>query len=245
MRAARIDSVCAEAVDVAREALLEAVPEARESIGPHIQVVADGERTVTHFFECLLPGYRGWHWSSTITRLSRSKHVTVCETTLLPGAEALIPPRWVPWNERLQPGDVGVGDILHTAAEDERLAPGYLLSDDPVVEDVAWELGLGRARVLSRIGRMEAAERWYEGDHGPNAPTAKAAPENAECAACAFYVPLAGALRQGFGVCANEYAVDDGRVVSADHGCGGFSELFTEQPEQSVPAYDNLSVEDL
>ena len=27
-----------------------------------------------------------------------------------------------------------------------------------------------------------------------------------------------------FGVCANEYAPDDGRVVSVDHGCGAHSD---------------------
>jgi hypothetical protein len=236
--------VCADAVDLAREALTAAAPEATDTVGAHIRAVAEGERTVTHLFECGLPGYRGWQWSATVTRIARSKHVTVCETTLLPGPEALTPPRWVPWNERLQPGDVGVGDLLPTALEDERLVPGYVLSDDPAVEDASWELGLGRARVLSRFGRTQAAQRWYEGDHGPNAPIAKAAPEYALCGACAFYVPLAGALRQSFGACANGYAADDGKVVSADHGCGAFSELFAEmQQGQSVPAYDDVAVD--
>jgi hypothetical protein len=220
-------------VELARDALVAAIPEALTSVGPHTQVVSDGERLATHFFECGLPGYRGWHWAVTVTRLARSKHVTVCETTLLPGTDALRPPRWVPWSERLQAGDVGVGDLLPATAVDDRLSPGYVLSDDPAVEEVTWELGLGRVRVLSLIGRLEAAQRWYEGDHGPDAPIAKAAPEGAQCGACGFYAPLAGALRQGFGVCANEYAADDGRVVSNDHGCGAFSELFAEPQADS------------
>ncbi|WP_018351826.1 DUF3027 domain-containing protein [Longispora albida] len=247
-RAAKIDQVCADAQELARAALLAAIPEADGSVGKYIEAEGTGERLVTHYFECTLTGYRGWRWAVVVTRISRSKHVTVCETALLPGDGALTTPAWVPWSERLQAGDVGVGDLLPTAPDDERLAPGYLMSDDPAVEDDQWELGLGRPRVLSRIGRQDAAQRWYEGDHGPNAPIAKAAPDGASCVGCGFYLPLAGALKQNFGVCGNEYAADDGRVVSSDHACGAFSELFTEaQPEAepSGPAYDDAAIEEL
>ncbi|GIG58587.1 hypothetical protein Lfu02_29590 [Longispora fulva] len=247
-RTARIDQVCADATDLARDALLVSIPEAADSVGKHTEAVAEGERLVTHFYECLLAGYRGWHWSVTVTRISRSKHVTVCETTLLPGPDALTTPEWVPWNERIQAGDVGVGDLLPTAPDDDRLAPAYVLSDDPAVEEVSWEIGLGRPRVLSRTGRLDAAQRWYEGEHGPNAPIAKAAPDNAQCAGCGFFLPLAGLLRQDFGVCSNEYAADDGKVVTGDHGCGAFSELFVEtpvEPEPTGPAYDDSALDEL
>ena len=116
------------------------------SVGPHLRVAAEGDRLVTHYFECTLPGYRGWRWAVTVTRGPRSKHITICETVLLPGEEALLAPSWVPWHERLQPGDLGVGDLLPTRADDDRLAPGYVLSDDAGVEEVSWELGLGRSR---------------------------------------------------------------------------------------------------
>lgn len=79
-----------------------------------------------------------------------------------------------------------------------------------------------RARVLSAIGRDEAAARWHAGTRGPRSPLAQAAP--ATCATCGFFVRLAGPLGRVFGVCANEYAPDDGAVVSADHGCGAHSE---------------------
>ena len=131
---------------------------------------AEGDRVVTHFFESHLAGYRGWRWAVTVTRVPRSRHVTVCETVLLPGPDALLAPGWVPWNERLQPGDLGVGDLMPTAPDDDRLAPGYVLSDDAAVEEVSWELGLGRSRVMSQEGRIETAQRWYDGDSGPEAP---------------------------------------------------------------------------
>ena len=231
-------------MDVARSGITEAEP---TEVGEHLQAVAEGDRLVTHLFECLRPGYRGWRWAVTVARAPRSRHVTICETVLLPGPDALLAPGWLPWQERLQPGDLGVGDLLPTPPDDERLAPGYLQSDDPAVEEVAWELGLGRVRVMSREGRLETAERWYNSDHGPGAPISVAAPKSARCGTCGFYLPLAGAMRQAFGVCANLYAPDDGRVVSADHGCGAHSETLADLAESSVEElptiYDDSEVE--
>jgi hypothetical protein len=151
--------------------------------------------------------------------------VTVSETVLLPGSGALLAPAWVPWNERLRPGDLGVGDLLPAEADDDRLVPGFASADEDIDKQAIFELGLGRARVLSVLGRDLAARRWAAGEAGPHTPIAHAAP--AQCSTCGFYWPLAGALGLGFGVCANEYAPDDGRVVSADHGCGAHSEATT------------------
>ena len=238
--AAKLDQACASAVDLARAAVLD------EHIGAHLTVIAEGDRIATHYFECTLPGYRGWRWAVTVARAPRSKTVTVCETVPLPGDEALLAPTWVPWHERLKPGDLGVGDLLPTKIDDDRLAPGYVLSDDPAVEEASWELGLGRSRVMSREGRSEAAQRWYDGDHGPEAPISVAAPATARCGVCGFYLPLAGSLRQAFGVCGNMFAPDDGRVVSADHGCGAHSEVLVEAtvPVEELPTvYDDSEVE--
>jgi len=239
---ARPDQVCADAVDLARDEI--GVDE--EHIGSYQGAIAEGDRLVTHLFDCLLPGYRGWRWAVTVTRIARSKHVTVCESALLPGPEALQAPVWVPWHDRLQPGDLGVGDLLPTPVDDDRLAPGYLSSDDSAVEDVAWELGLGRTRVLSRDGRAEVASRWYESDHGPQAPISQAAPPSARCGGCGFYLPLAGAMRPAFGVCSNLYAPDDGQVVSVDHGCGAHSEVLVEPTpvvEELATVYDDTELE--
>lgn len=242
-RAVRLDQVCADAVDLARAAITEVTA---DQVGEHIEAVAESERVVTHLFECRMAGYRGWRWAVTVARAPRSRHVTVSETVMLPGPDALLAPGWLPWQERLQPGDVGVGDLLPTPAEDPRLLPGYLQSDDPAVEDVAWELGLGRPRVMSRLGREETAQRWYDGPHGPHAEIAVAAPVRARCLSCGFYLPLAGTLRQLFGVCGNVYAPDDGRVVSADHGCGAHSEVLLEPGpgvDELPTVYDDGEVE--
>jgi hypothetical protein len=126
-----------------------------------------------------------------------------------------------------------VGDLLPTPADDRRLAPTFFSTDDEDEHDVAFTLGLGRVRMLSYEGRLEAVERWYAGDAGPEAAIARAAP--ATCATCGFFVPLTGALRQAFGVCANEYAPDDGRAVAVDHGCGAHSEAIVV-PAAPAPA---------
>ncbi|HEY3006581.1 MAG TPA: DUF3027 domain-containing protein [Micromonosporaceae bacterium] len=242
-RAPRLDQTCAAAVDLARAFITEVDP---ADVGDYVEAVADGERLVTHYFECRLGGYRGWRWAVTVTRVPRSKHVTVCETVLLPGPDALLAPSWLPWEERLKPGDLGVGDLLPTQSDDDRLVPGYVLSDDPAVEEVSWELGLGRARVMSWSGRSETAQRWYDGDHGPEAPISIGAPRAARCGTCGFYLPVAGWLRQAFGVCGNLFAPDDGRAVSVDHGCGAHSEVLLqpEAPVEELPTvYDDSEVE--
>ena len=77
-------------------------------------------------------GYRGWRWAVTVARASRAKIVTLDEAVLLPGPDALLAPEWVPWSERLRPGDMGPGDLLPTDAEDLRLEPGYAGEDEPL-----------------------------------------------------------------------------------------------------------------
>ena len=229
------DQACAEAVDLARDAVVAIV--GADQVGDQLGVQAEGERIVTHLFDCADPAYAGWRWAVTVVRAPRAKAVTVSETVLLPGHGALLAPDWVPWNERLRPGDLGVGDLLPAPPDDERLVSLVLLEGEDAVTD--WvadgaddgdggpaepgELPApGRSRVLSAIGREGASERWYASEHGPRTPLAHAAP--AHCVSCGFFVPLSGELGRLFGACANAYAPDDGRVVSADHGCGAHSE---------------------
>jgi hypothetical protein len=234
-----VDAICADAVDKARAAV-EGMARPGD-VGAHLGVRAESDRVVTHYFRCLDPAYRGWQWEVTVVRASRAKVATVSESVLLPGDDALLAPVWVPWIDRLRPGDLGPGDLLPTAADDVRLAPGFTEASDVTDRQQLWELGLGRARVLSPQGRDETADRWYAGPAGPQGPTAHAAP--AQCATCGFYVPLAGAMRQLFGVCANEYAPDDGKVVAVDHGCGAHSEAVVLPPavESAPPIIDELA----
>ncbi|MEP7089451.1 MAG: DUF3027 domain-containing protein [Nocardioidaceae bacterium] len=242
-KAVKPDTVGALAVDAARAALLDLVDDA--DVGEHLGLHADGERVVTHSFVCLRAGYRGWRWAVTVVRASRAKTVTVDEVVLLPGDDSITAPEWLPYRDRIQPGDLSPGDLLPTEEDDARLVPAYLTGDpgDEIVDQDSIAslvdelgLGLGRTRVLSLEGRDLAAERWYDGSHGPESPLAKAAP--ATCASCGFLVRLAGPLSQLFGVCANAQANDDGRVVSWDHGCGAHSEAQLAKNSQPQPLPD-------
>ncbi|MEU6575571.1 DUF3027 domain-containing protein [Streptomyces sp. NPDC046805] len=270
------DRLCAEAVDLARAAAEEAA--APGVVGEHVGMVSEGDRVVTHFFACKELGYRGWRWAVTVARASRAKIVTLDEVVLLPGPDALLAPEWVPWSERLRPGDLGPGDLLPTQAEDLRLEPGYSGEDEPApnaavsremtelaeaedaevtpgtpatlptvpargsIASVAEELGMRRARVLSRYGLTVAADRW-EDAFGPKTPMAQAAP--APCVSCAFLVPLGGFIGQAFGVCANEFSPADGRVVSLAYGCGAHSEaaIMPKPPQPPAPVIDETRVD--
>jgi len=327
------DQACADAVDLARAAAEEDA--GRGLVGAHVGMDVESDRVVTHLFACLRPGYAGWRWAVTVTRAARSKVATVSESVLLPGPDALLAPAWVPWTERVRPGDLKAGDLMPARSDDERLVPAVVIAGEAGLLDWedsdAWRLGeqmgqgsaderpeptyaapeavaaggpaaeetgepqggaaladqpeagqpdedqpepdepradqsiadqsqpdqgdsgaaargrsragargrsrrrsgqsrargkpvgmLRPARVLSAAGRDEAAARWYEGDHGPRSALATTAP--ATCLTCGFMVRLSGPLGRVFGVCANEYAPDDGTVVSVDHGCGAHSE---------------------
>jgi hypothetical protein len=235
-----LDRLCADAVELARAAALEV---GGREVGEHVEVSADDELVATHYFACLSSGYRGWRWAVTVARSPESPDVTVDEVVLLPGEEAVLPKAWVPYAERLQPGDVGPGDLLPHQPDDLRLVPAYT-EVEPLDAAVVSELGLGRPRVLSAYGRDEAAERWYDGDHGPHTPIAKQAP--GPCATCGFYYRLTGALGALFGACTNAYAPDDGRIVSVDHGCGAHSEAVPDiplLPEPMPVILDDLAID--
>ncbi|MDX3094462.1 DUF3027 domain-containing protein [Streptomyces sp. ME01-24h] len=278
MRSRTPDRLCAEAVELALEAAVEAFGE--KAVGEHLGTVAEGDRVVTHLFACREAAYHGWRWAVTLTRASRAKAITLDETVLVPGPEAVLAPEWVPWSERLRPGDLGPGDLLPTEAEDLRLEPGFSGEDEPpansavseemaelveaedadvsggppaalpmapkvgTIAAVAEEIGMARPRVLSRYGLHVAADRW-EDEYGPKAPMAQAAP--AQCVSCGFLVPIAGSLRQAFGVCANEFSPADGRVVSLAYGCGAHSEaaVMPKTPRPAPPVLDETAVEPL
>ena len=226
----KVDAVLFAATEQAREAA-ESIAEAG-TVGDHLGAVMDAERLATHYFACTATAYPGWRWAITVARVPRGKLATICETALVPGDGALLSPEWLPYDQRVAPGDLGAGDVLPYIEDDQRLEPGAEATGDEDVDQMAqWELGLGRKRVLSAEGREDAAQRWYAGDTGPTSPVAEQA--TAPCSSCGFFVPMAGALRSFFGVCANAWSPSDGRVVSLDHGCGAHSEvdLVREDPK--------------
>ncbi|ORM32602.1 hypothetical protein BFL43_15935 [Williamsia sp. 1135] len=230
----RVATLLAGAVSQAREA----IDAEGDEVGDHLDAVTEASYTVTHYFAADVPGYRGWQWCVVLAGCPDSDDVTVNEVALLPGSQALTAPDWVPWAERLKPGDLHPGDLLASPPDDPRLEPGYVDNGDvdpvdPATQVVA-ELGLGRDRLMTREARLDTAQRWAEGEYGPDSPMAQGARHN--CVSCGFYLPIVGALRAAFGVCANEYSAD-GRVVHADHGCGAHTDVKAPSGAGS-PAYD-------
>lgn len=232
-------------LELARGAAQTAAAEAElgpDLVGDAVGGSVEDATAYTVRFRANVQGYRGWEWSVTAGIIDPSRP-TVSEVVLLPGPDALLAPEWVPWEERIRSDDLRAGDVLPASPDDPRLVPAYRQSDDPAVEALAQEMGLGRVRVMSRFGRQDAADRWHGGAFGPNGEMAKAAPGN--CITCAFYLPLAGSLGGGFGVCGNQYSPADGRVVDMAFGCGAHSEATVKRSRDAITdvVIDELALE--
>lgn len=261
-------------------------------VGGFVQAV-DLEDNVTDFrFESRVRGYEGWQWSVTLYHDVELDHWTVNESSLVPTDKALRPPKWIPWKDRLEPGDLAVTDSIGTDPDDPRMEDGFrktldngsdekgtgsvpvdeaernLETDDETVQNASMpddvaesdqpltseedideaveEFDLSRRHVMTPLGRSQTAKRWYEGPHGPKSLSTKTAEGN-PCSTCGFFIPLKGELNLLFGVCANKWSPDDGRVVSIDHGCGEHSEIDPPEPShlwvQSKPAFDDMHID--
>ncbi len=228
---AAVAAVLNGAVDQARQAIVE---HSGDTVGEYLGVSVEDETAATHRFLAKMPGYQGWQWAVVVAAYPGADHATVSEVVLVPGPTALLAPAWVPWEERIKPGDLSPGDLLAPGKEDPRLAPGYTATGDPAIDDTAYEVGFGRRQVLSALGRDETAQRWHDGDHGPGSPMARATKR--VCRDCGFMVPLAGALGAMFGVCCNEMAAD-AHVVDFEYGCGAHSDT-PQPPGTGSPLYD-------
>lgn len=210
---------------IAKRALAEVTDESH--IGKHVSTVPTSEHTAIVTFESKMPGYQNWNWLVMLSWLDPS-HLTIDEVAMVPTDDALIAPAWIPWSERVQAGDLGIGDELPYRADDPALAPGYvaaeveLLDDQETLRPFWWSLGLGRERVLSATGRELAADRWSTGEFSGSSIMAKVA--QGKCNSCGYFNPLAGSLGSAFGACTNAISPADGKVVAATFGCGAHSE---------------------
>ncbi|OZG62309.1 hypothetical protein BLEM_0855 [Bifidobacterium lemurum] len=327
--------------DIARAVAIEVADEP-EHVGGFVTAVPLDDHVTDYRFQSNVRGYEGWQWSVTLYHDEELDNWTVNESSLVPTDQALMPPAWIPWKDRLEPTDLSPTDAIGTEPDDPRLEAGVVESEadaaggdvvsdgtagaggeaaesgdasanggdgsfratepaaggesadgvepsgdaesmggpaevagesvtepgDGVDAGSAGETGaadgaeavtspedvaeaveafeLSRRRVLTPLGRAQTAKRWYEGPRGPKSLSTKTAGGNL-CSTCGFFVPLQGELNLMFGVCANKWSPDDGRVVSLDHGCGEHSEIGPPEPGrlwvQSKPAYDDLHID--
>lgn len=238
-RSYRKDDLVMAAVDEAKAAA-QTIAKA-EVIGQHVGAEMVDDRVALHRFECLEEGYPGWVWEVSVARAPRLRKITVNEINLAPGPDALLAPAWVPWKDRLKPGDISRSDVLPFEADDPRLQPSFEVVDEDgdALEAIVGPVGYGRPRTLSQHGMDAASRRWYSSPQG-KVPRTK--PEET-CANCGFLLQVSGPLGRLFGVCANEWSPDDGKVVSMDHTCGSHSETDVPDRQAQWPTVD-LRIDD-
>ena len=163
-------------------------------------------------------GYQGLALGGHRGPRGARKLVTVDEIVLLPGPRRVLAPEWVPWSERLRPGDLGVG---RPAAHRGRRRPARagLHRRGRGRRPEARPSRRLRARALAGPGcsRLRVATRRPNGGTtapaGPDTPIAEAR-ARALLRPAASSLPLAGSLGAVFGVCANEFSPGDGAVVA-------------------------------
>lgn len=131
------DSVLLASVDVARAALYEITD--ASTVGEPVGHVVEDEHVVSLLFECTLPGYPGWNWTVTLTRVDDGSEPSVLEAELMPGSRALLAPEWVPWSERLAEyqaqQEAARAEAAEAAAGDEAAATDDDATDDDEFDD--------------------------------------------------------------------------------------------------------------
>ena len=119
-----------------------AVADEEGQVGDFVEAV-DLEDGVTDFrFEARVRGYEGWQWSVTMYHDVELDHWTVNESSLVPTDEALRPPKWIPWKDRLEPGDLAVTDSIGTDPDDPRMEDGFRKTGKDVSEDADADNGM-------------------------------------------------------------------------------------------------------
>ena len=108
---------------IARAVLLEVADES-DQVGDFVTSY-DLEDHVTDFrFAANIRGYEGWQWSVTLYHDEEIDSWTVNESSLISTEDALMPPKWIPWKDRLEPTDLAPTDSIGTDPDDERIEEG-------------------------------------------------------------------------------------------------------------------------
>ena len=226
--------------DVARDAVEEMeAGRVGAHLGAHRLAEAGDGHVAVHRFAADVPGYSGWEWQAVVACAAGSTYVTVNEVSLVPSqsGDALQAPEWVPWAERVRPGDLEPGTVMPPELGDPRLTEDPSRSATRASDASRGRAARGRRYWLSREGLAGATARWRAGDFGPDGDFAREA--HLHCRTCAFYVPCGEPL-ENFGACTNEFAAD-GRLVHAAAGCGAHSETPPAGGDHTagMPAFDD------
>jgi len=218
-----------------------------EHVGEYVGAVAEGDRVVTHYFECTLSGYAGWRWAVTVARAPRAKNVTVCETVATAGRRGAAGPGlgalWTSGSSRAtwasatscrpRPTMIGLRQAMcsPTIRRSRKSAGSWVWAAAACCPVTAGPMppSAGTTATGVRTPRFRSVRR-------PRPAAARAASTcrwPAPCGSCSAW-------------CGNVFAPDDCRVVTADHGCGAHSEVLVEVavPVEEAPTiYDDSEVE--
>jgi hypothetical protein len=103
----------------------------RRAVGDYIRTDEEEPGLRSYIFQSTLRGYLGWFWS-------------ISEVVMMPGADSLVAPNWVPWSERLADYKALQAELEAQAALDAEeaaaLAEGSEDADDDDEDDDEVEL---------------------------------------------------------------------------------------------------------
>ena len=103
-----------------------------DQVGRLTRSINEDDHVTDFRFESKKRGYEGWEWSVTLYHDTDIDEWTVNESSLVPTDQALMPPAWVPWKDRLLPTDLSVTDSIGTEPDNSRLEDGFRRTEPSV-----------------------------------------------------------------------------------------------------------------
>ena len=97
--------------DIARAVAMDVADEP-EQVGDVVNAIELGDNVTDFRLAADVRGYEGWQWSVTLYHDAEVGTWTVNESSLVPTDDALVPPAWVPWKDRLEPTDLAPTDSI-------------------------------------------------------------------------------------------------------------------------------------
>ncbi len=126
--------------DLADFARAAAVESANASVvGDFFEVVDEGDNVWSYLYSSKLKGYLDWHWSVTVYAPAKQEP-TISEVVLLPGADSMIAPNWVPWAERLADWKALQAELEAQAAAEAAEAAELEVDEDDLETDIESEI---------------------------------------------------------------------------------------------------------
>lgn len=92
------------------------------ALGDFVESVEEEPGVTTFMWQSTHAGYLGWLVAAIVAHFGGDEPATVSEVLLVPGADALVAPDWVPWSERLADYQALQAELEKQAALDAELA---------------------------------------------------------------------------------------------------------------------------